>query len=121
MLASIGALADSYEIFQTTGDHSVCVTLASEGYPGEYKKGFVIDGLDEIDDDNTFVFHAGTKKNIYAEVVTDGGRVLDIVSTGSVLGRARNLVYESVDLIRFQGMKYRKDIAKEKVLSPIKY
>ncbi|HSA07723.1 MAG TPA: phosphoribosylamine--glycine ligase [Candidatus Gastranaerophilales bacterium] len=111
-LSSVGALADSYESFKIAEEHSVCVSFVSEGYPNEYKKGFVIEGLDEIVDDNTFVFHGGTEKNVYAEVVTKAGRVLDIVSTGSTLNRAQKLVYESVDLIEFQNMKYRKDIAK---------
>jgi len=117
MLSSIGAIADTYETFNISEDHSVCVTLASEGYPCEYKKGAVIDGLEEIVDDATFVFHAGTEKNIYGEVVTKAGKVLDVVSTASTLSRARQLVYESVDLIHFQGMKYRKDIAKSKMLN----
>ncbi len=120
MSCSIGALGDTYELFNTEESHSVCVTLAAEGYPGEYKKGAVIEGLEDIVDDNTFVFHSGTKKNIYSEIVTDGGRVLSIVSKGSTLSRARDLVYESVKLIHFQGMKYRKDIARDKVLNSIK-
>ncbi len=121
MLSSIGALGDSYEAFNISDDHSACVTLTSEGYPGEYKKGAVIEGLDEIVDDSTFVFHAQTKKNIYGEIVTNGGRVLDVVSTGSTLNRAQELVYESVNLISFQGMKYRRDIAKPVVLGEIRY
>jgi len=117
MLASIGALADTYEVFNFHDDHSVCVSLISNGHPSDYKKGCVIEGLDEIDDDNTFVFHAGTQKNIYGEVVSSAGKVLDVVSTGSTLNRARDCLYESVDLINFQNMNYRKDIAKQKVFS----
>ncbi len=117
MLSSMGALSDTYEVFNISDEHSVCVTLASEGYPGEYKKGVVIEGLDEVDDDNTYVFHAGTRKNIYGETVTTAGRVLDIVSKGSTLNRAQKLVYEAVDMIEFPGMKYRKDIAKPIVLT----
>ncbi|OGI00500.1 MAG: phosphoribosylamine--glycine ligase [Candidatus Melainabacteria bacterium GWF2_37_15] len=115
MAASIGALGDTYELLNTGDEHSVCVNLVSEGYPGEYKKGFVIEGLEEIDDDNTIIFHAYTGKNVYAETVTSGGVVLSVVSTASTLNRAQELVYESVDLIKFDGMKYRKDIAKLKV------
>ena len=89
--------------------------LVSEGYPGEYKKGFVIEGLEEIDDDNTIIFHASTGKNVYAETVTSGGIVLSVVSTASTLNRAQELAYDAVDLIQFQNMKYRKDIAKLKV------
>ncbi len=115
--ASIGALGDNYEILKTTDEHSVCINLVSGGYPGEYKKGLVIEGLDEIDDDNTLIFHAGTGKNEYAEAVTMGGVVLNVVSTASTLSRAHELAYEALDLIEFQGMEYRKDIAKPKVLN----
>ena len=115
MLSSIGALADTYETFNFLDEHSVCVNIVSEGYPSEYKKGSVVEGLEEIDDDNTFIFHAGTKKNIYAETVSSSGRVLDVVATASTLNRTYELAYETVDLIDFQGMKYRKDIARPKV------
>jgi len=121
MLSSMGALGDTYELFNISDDHSVCVTLASEGYPGEYRKGDVIEGLDEIVDDNTYIFHAGTLKNIYGEIVTNGGRVLNVVSTASTLNRAQEMAYESVDLIEYPGMKYRKDIAKSVVLGGIQY
>jgi phosphoribosylamine---glycine ligase len=115
MIASNGALADSYESFNFRGDYSVCVSFASDGYPEEYKKGFVIEGLEEIDSDSVSVFHASTKKNVYNEIETDGGKVLSVVSTASTLARARELAYDAVDLISFEGMKYRKDIAGEKV------
>lgn len=115
MFSSNGALADSYESFKLRNDHSVCVSFISDGYPKEYEKGFVIEGLDEIDDDNTMVYHACTKKNVYNEIITDGGKVLSVVSTASTLSRARELVYDAVDMISFEDMKYRKDIAGEKV------
>ncbi|NLF84023.1 MAG: phosphoribosylamine--glycine ligase, partial [Candidatus Gastranaerophilales bacterium] len=110
-----GALADSYEMFKIREDYSVCVSFVSDGYPQEYKKGFVIEGLDEIDDENTVIYHACTKKNVYNETLTDGGKVLSVVSTAATLGRARELAYEAVDLISFENMRYRKDIAAEKV------
>jgi phosphoribosylamine--glycine ligase len=120
MAASIGALADTYESLTTNDENSVCIMLVSEGYPGEYPKGMVVEGLEEIDEDSTFVFHGGTAKNVYNEIVTTAGRVLSIVSTAATLHRAYEIAYESVDLIYFKGMKFRKDIAKEKVMSDIK-
>lgn len=114
---AIGALGDNYEILKTTEDHAVCVNLVSDGYPGEYKKGFVIEGLEEVIDDSTLVFHAGTEKNIYTETVTAGGQVLSVVSTASTLSRAHDLAYDAVDLTKYQGMKLRKDIAKPRLLS----
>lgn len=115
--ASTGALGDTYEVLRTSEYHSVCVNVVAEGYPGEYKKGDVIEGLEQVDDDNTFVFQGNTGKNIYAETVTTGGVVLSVVSTGSTLSRTHELAYEGVELIEFKNKKYRRDIAKPKVLS----
>ncbi len=117
--ASIGALGDNYEFLNTGDDHSVCVNLVSEGYPGEYKKGAVIEGLEHVDDDNTLVFQAFTEKNNYAETITSAGMVLSVVSAASTLSRAHELVYEAIEPVHFRGMRYRKDIAKPRVLSDL--
>lgn len=118
--ASIGALADEYEALNINEDHSVCVVLATPGYPTKIKKGQLIEGLDEIDSDDILVFHSSTTKNIYEETLTGGGRVLSVVSVASTQHRAHNEVYEAVDLIKFDGKKYRKDIAKQRVLEEVK-
>jgi phosphoribosylamine--glycine ligase len=92
-------------------DTSICVVLASEGYPGPYTKGKVIEGLDAFkNDDNVVVFHAGTDLN-NKEVVTSGGRVLGVTALGNSIKAAQDNVYEAVNKIRFEGMQYRKDIA----------
>jgi len=92
-------------------DTSICVVLASEGYPGPYTKGKVIEGLDAFkNDDNVVVFHAGTDLN-NGEVVTSGGRVLGVTALGNSIKAAQDNVYEAVEKIRFEGMQYRKDIA----------
>jgi phosphoribosylamine--glycine ligase len=57
----------------------VCLVLASGGYPESYQKGFPIEGLEEVDQD-TLVFHAGTAQK-YGRIVTNGGRVLNVVSS----------------------------------------
>jgi phosphoribosylamine--glycine ligase len=89
---------------------SVCVVLASGGYPRSFKKGFEIKGLDNIRDKSTMVFHAGTKfKN--GKIVTSGGRVLDVVSIASDIKSAIDKVYSNVSIIKFEGIHYRKDIA----------
>ena len=59
----------------------VCVVVASGGYPGQYQSGFAISGLDEIKDEDTVVFHAGTK-NDGGRLVTSGGRVLGVTGLG---------------------------------------
>lgn len=91
-------------------EFSVCVVLASGGYPGNFKKGFEIKGIENINDENTVVFHAGTKLE-NGKFITSGGRVLGITSTAADVKSAINKVYSSVKLVSFKEMYYRKDIA----------
>ncbi len=90
-------------------ESSVCVVLASGGYPGSYEKGKVILGLNNISDKDVVVFHAGTKFD-RGQVVTSGGRVLGVTAKGSSLQEARDKVYNCVALINFEGMYFRHDI-----------
>jgi phosphoribosylamine--glycine ligase len=87
---------------------AVGVVLASGGYPATYKIGYVIEGLDTLDED-VLVFHAGTKNDARG-IVTSGGRVLTVVATGETLAEARRRAYENVARIRFVDMQYRRDI-----------
>ena len=89
---------------------TVCVVLASAGYPAKYNKGFPIDGLDDLPDD-VIAFHAGTE-GIEGHVVTNGGRVLGITGVSKNITKARALAYAGVKKIYFTGMQFRKDIAK---------
>jgi phosphoribosylamine---glycine ligase len=90
---------------------SVCIVLASKGYPGPYEKGEVITGLDEAAKiDGATVFHAGTAFRD-PSIVTNGGRVLGVTATGPDIMAARDLAYKAVSKINFDGMQYRKDIA----------
>ena len=88
---------------------AVSVVVASGGYPGSYEKGFRIDGLDSMED--AVVFHAGTRTDGQGGVLTDGGRVLTVVSTAGSVEEARRLVYGSVPRIGFRDSFYRTDIA----------
>ena len=89
---------------------AVCVVLASGGYPGKYKKGLLITGIDEVNNlENTMVFHAGTKVTDQG-IVTNGGRVLGVTTLGRNLMDARTRVYNNLKLINFDDMQYRKDI-----------
>ncbi|MCL1808828.1 MAG: phosphoribosylamine--glycine ligase [Clostridiales bacterium] len=95
---------------------TVCVVLASDGYPGSYDKGFVIEGLDNMDSD-IWVFHAGTAlSHICNEslcrtaVVTAGGRVLGVAAAADSHEEARAKAYENAARISFKGAQYRKDI-----------
>lgn len=85
----------------------VSVVLASGGYPGSYEKGQVIHGLESLDQ---LVFHAGTKVQ-KQEIVTNGGRVLNIVGKAKTIEEARRIAYGGVKKINFNDMMYRTDIA----------
>jgi len=93
-------------------DDNTCVgvVMASGGYPGKYKTGFKITGLDKLNDD-IMVFHAGTKLGEDSQVYTDGGRVLTVTATGKSMAEARAKVYRNLPRINFDGCHYRKDIA----------
>lgn len=109
------ALGKSEDIALTWSDQwSVCVVLASEGYPGSYEKGKVILGIDEAETlRGVTVFHAGTALNSDGELITAGGRVLNVVALGDTFEEAREAAYEAVDLINFEGKQYRTDIGKK--------
>lgn len=88
-----------------------CVVLASGGYPGSYEKGKVITGTEEAGiQSDVYVFHAGTKRQ-GDDIVTSGGRVLNIVGVGRDIREARDIAYDAVGEIKFDKMEYRTDIA----------
>jgi phosphoribosylamine--glycine ligase len=97
-----------------TDDACVAVVMASGGYPGKYKTGFKISGLDKLDSD-VVVFHAGTKLGDNSAVHTDGGRVLTVTAAGKNMAEARDRVYRNLPHIHFDGCHYRKDIAAREV------
>ena len=88
-------------------DYYTNVVLASGGYPEDYQKGFEISGLNEVED--SIVFHAGTSVN-NEKVVTNGGRVLSVVSSAKTMKEALNNSYSNIEKINFKGKVYRKDI-----------
>ena len=91
---------------------SVCVVMASEGYPNAYEKGKVIRGLDEAAKiEDVVVFHAGTTTNDAGEVVTNGGRVLGVTALGDTVAAAKLQAYKAVKCIRWDGAWCRKDIS----------
>jgi phosphoribosylamine--glycine ligase len=90
---------------------SMCVVLASGGYPESYEKGKVISGLDSFKGrDDVFVFHAGTRSNDKGDIITSGGRVLGVTALGSDIKAAKANAYDAVSKVSFDGMHYRKDI-----------
>jgi phosphoribosylamine--glycine ligase len=90
---------------------SVCVVMASGGYPGSYVKGKVIKGIDAADAlPITKVFHAGTAR-AGEQIVTSGGRVLGVTALGTDLKAAQAAAYAAVEKICFEGVQFRRDIA----------
>lgn len=92
------------------------VVLASGGYPGPYETGRPISGLEQATAlDGVTVFHAGTKVTGQGQVVTAGGRVLNVTGTGPSLIAALKRAYAGVGLIKFEGRHYRRDIGAKAV------
>ena len=92
-------------------DAAVCVVMAAEGYPGEYKTGEAILGLEQAQKiPGVTVFHAGTRRE-NGVVKTAGGRVLGVTALGCTLREAVSRAYQAVDLVSFRGAQFRRDIA----------
>ncbi len=114
MLASISGKLDTIDL-EWYSQASVCVVIASGGYPGRYKKGKQITGLDSLkNQEGIHVFHAGTKFE-NGRIVTSGGRVLNVVACGDDIKEAQKNVYDAVSKISFEGAHYRKDIASKAI------
>jgi phosphoribosylamine--glycine ligase len=90
------------------GGASATVVAAAGGYPGAYEKGKVITGIEQALSAGTNVFHAGTK--LQQQVVTDGGRVLNVTGIGENFAQAIASAYAGIKCIHFEGMYYRRDI-----------
>ena len=110
MEASIARRASDGD-FRWSPDPTVCVVMASGGYPGAFEAGKLITGIEDADRlPGVKVFHAGTNRRDHM-YYTSGGRVLGVTSRGKDLPEAVERAYDAVMKIRFEGMHYRKDIA----------
>ena len=110
--ATIDGKLDQIKPLDWDNRPAVCVVMASKGYPGEYEKGFAIQGLDEAAKvANVKVFHAGTTQNGSGAIVTDGGRVFGVTGLGADVAEAKRAAYTAVKCIRWSGAWCRQDIA----------
>ncbi|RLC24536.1 MAG: phosphoribosylamine--glycine ligase [Deltaproteobacteria bacterium] len=92
---------------------TVCVVMASKGYPGSYKKGITISGLKDVKRmKDVVVFHAGTDKK-EKTIVTNGGRVLGVTALGNSVKKAISKAYSAASRITWDGVYYRKDIGQK--------
>jgi phosphoribosylamine--glycine ligase len=112
ILASLDGKLDQFDLAWDPRT-AVCVTLASGGYPGDYKAGLAIDGVAQAEGRGATVFHAGTRDKD-GELLTAGGRVLSVVGLGVDLDQAREVAYAGCDAISYHGKHCRRDIGKRK-------
>jgi phosphoribosylamine--glycine ligase len=92
---------------------AVCVVMAAEGYPGEYRKGDMIAGLGKAAEmDDLFVFHAGTALRD-GDCITNGGRVLGVTALGVTVQEAIERAYAGVSVISWPGVHFRRDIGRK--------
>ena len=111
--ACIDGTLDKVDLKFDNDRATVCVILASDGYPVEYKKGFPIEGLEKFKGkDDYYVFHSGTKFNDKGQIVTNGGRVLGVTATGKDLKEARKKAYEATEWVSFENKYIRHDIGR---------
>lgn len=91
---------------------AMVVVMAANGYPGSYKKGTIIQNIEEAEQmaPTVKVFHAGTDVDSNGNYIATGGRVLGVTAKGENLEEARDKVYEAVEQIRWPGGFYRHDI-----------
>lgn len=106
--ATPGGLAG--KAFRWKSDPSVCVVMSAHGYPATPRTGDVIEGLAEAEAAGSVVFHAGTKA-VDGKIVTAGGRVLGVTSSGATLPDAIANAYRAVEKVHFDGAHFRRDIA----------
>ena len=109
LAASVDGTLDKIEL-EWRPEASVCVVMASGGYPGNYPKGKIISGLDAANAlSHTKVFHAGTALK-GGHIVTNGGRVLGVTALGKDLRAAQTAAYAAVETIHFEDAQFRRDI-----------
>ena len=93
-----------------TPEAAVCVVMTSAGYPGPYRRGLPIDGLEQAAEmEQTWVFHAGTTRRA-DQITTNGGRVLGVTSRGASVATAIERAYHTLSQISWPGVQYRRDI-----------
>lgn len=109
-----GRLKNSNIELKWSGGFSVCVVLASQGYPGKYKTGFPIRCIEAAHSTHIVVFHAGTAKDDNGDLITSGGRVVGVTAGGDTLPEAIQTANKGAKMIKFDNKYYRDDIGSRK-------
>jgi phosphoribosylamine---glycine ligase len=116
LTACVDEKLDTIKKIEWKNGVSVCVVIASRGYPEKPEKGKIIKGLERLKDkEDVLVFHAGTKK-IDGNYYTSGGRVLCVTASGKTYQDSIDKAYDAVSQIEFDGMYFRKDIGKKALI-----
>ena len=110
MLATGKGTLNEYDL-KVSNQTAVTVMLVAEGYPGDYAKGKVMTGFDDVKD--SLLFHAGIQKNEHGDLVSNGGRLLAITSFGNNVKEAVTKSLTNAEKIQYEGKYYRKDIGYE--------
>ena len=110
MLATGKGTLNEHDL-KVSNQTAVTVMLVAEGYPGDYAKGKVMTGFDDVKD--SLLFHAGTQKNEHGDLVSNGGRLLAITSFGNNVKEAVTKSLTNAEKIQYEGKYYRKDIGYE--------
>jgi phosphoribosylamine--glycine ligase len=115
--AAIDGKLDSMPQIEWTVQTAVCVVMAARGYPGNYEKAKVIEGLDSDFGSDVMIFHAGTTRDSQGRIMTNGGRVLGVTALGRDIRQAIDNSYSAVRKIRWgeNGHYYRTDIARRAI------
>jgi phosphoribosylamine--glycine ligase len=116
--AAVNGTLGSMDPIEWSDQAAVCVVMASKGYPGPYKSGSIIEGLDSGFGPDIVVFHAGTARNSKGMIVTIGGRVLGVTALGKDARQAAERAYSAVRKISWgeNGHQYRTDIARRAII-----
>ena len=116
LLATVEKRLDKIDVLWHR-DRTVCVVMASEGYPESYQTDRPIDGLEKASAvSGVTVFHAGTKRQEHGPILSSGGRVLGVTAQAASFDQARSAAYKAVESIHFSNRYFRKDIAQEAVV-----
>jgi len=110
--ATEDALEDCYQNLSFAEYSVASVALMSGSYPDNPKLNSVVDGIEDLDEDNIELFYNDVGMNSYYEVVTTGGRPFFMTSKALTINKAVNNLYDNIDIIKFDGKNYRRDIGK---------
>ena len=109
LVAAADAVLDSFDL-RWRDEAALSIVMATNGYPGSYKKGTEIVGAELAASEDTVIFHAGTARGVNNELLATGGRVLNVTSFGPTVKAAQTAAYAAVDRIDWPGGFCRRDI-----------